>query len=116
MSKVTDFPPNLADSVPATIILGATNSDVIDLHGCTLVGLSVPAGYSGSGFYFKAAAGDAANVGPLKAEDTPYFVGCTAGDRVSLTPAVFKSWRFIQLVSNTAQIADCAIQLHASPV
>ena len=96
----------------ATIASGQTASSAVDLAGTALVGISLPAAFTGTALTFSAA---------LTVDGTYQSVRDGAGNAISKTvaqgqyipidPALFHGVRFLKVTSGSAEGADRVVTL-----
>lgn len=101
----------------ATILSGQTASDAIDLSGCELVGLIMPAAFTGTSIKILSSptlGGTYQNIYPSGAD---YSMTVAASKNIPVENlAIMAGWRFIKLVSSGAEGADRSITLAVRPV
>lgn len=104
------------DSI-ALIQDGETLSNAIDLHGTSLVGLSVPAGFSGSQLsIYSAISFDGTYRVVKNINGTAATMTCVADEHIALVPFDLASVRYVKVLSNVSQVGDCEITLVTRPV
>src|SRR5574343_182709 len=118
MATADEFPSNLR-SVTATITVATstTVSAAVDLAGCVLVGIQMPATFTGTALTFQAA---------TTLTGTYQAVYGTGGSAVSYTvansrfiavdPAALMGVRFLKVVSGSAEGANRDIELIVRPI
>lgn len=112
MPKSFEYQNNIAYDQSVTILDSATESSTADLHGCTLVGLVLPAGLEGTSMTFKSSD---------SLDGTYYGIFDQAGNAASFTVAasryvsfdldVFKAVRYLKVVAGTSQTGSVEIGL-----
>lgn len=102
--------------ITATILSGATDSDVIDLAGRTLCGISMPAAFTGTALTFKIDNGGSTY--QLMADGAGADVSKTvaASKYIKLNPSDFAGVDKLKLVSGSAEGADRQIVVHVRDV
>jgi hypothetical protein len=101
----------------ATIANGATDSGEIDLAGCTLCGVFLPAEFDGTALKFKAAsAAGGTFVAVVDGAGADVSKTCAASKYLPLNPADFAGVRFLKLTAGTAQTGDSVLTLAVRPV
>lgn len=109
--------PNLLENSPATIANGQAASAPIDLYGVALVGISLPAAFTGVTLTFQVSVDNGQTYQPLyKADGTAYSVTVAAGRYVQIPPYDFAGIRFLKIVSGSNEAADRALTLVGRPV
>lgn len=114
--------PILTSDKNATIVAGQTVSDIQDLKGGFLVGLTIPANFDGTGIKFQGSR-DGVSFIPLYntagVELTITITGSipVGGIGVSIVPSDFAMWQFLKLVTTSAQATtDTVIGLVTRPL
>jgi|DEB19_MinimDraft_3_1074340.scaffolds.fasta_scaffold00956_13 hypothetical protein len=104
------------DSI-AIILAGATLSNAVDLHGTSLVGISVPSSFSGSQLsIYSAISFDGVYRVVKNINGTAATMTCVANEHIALVPFDLASVRFIKVLSDVSQGGDCEITLITRPV
>ena len=95
-----------------TILNTATDSDDTDLGQATLVGVYIPASFTGTSISFKAATTQDGTYAPIK-DGAGALVSKTvaAGDYITLDPVTFAGVQFLKVVSGSAEGADRSLIL-----
>jgi len=104
-------------AVPATILVGATESNEVELNGTVPVGIYVPAGAEGVTLTFKASADEGGTKVPVvDIANVAYSVtiGATAS-YVSIAGAVFKGVHYLTVVAAQQAGSDLNLILSCRP-
>ena len=116
MPNATDFQAIVA--VPtATIANGATTSGAIDLGGCTLAGIQLPAAFTGTSLKFQAATTLGGTYQTLidgLGNDVSKTVA--QGKFLRLSPGEFAGVQFLKIVSGSAEGGARTLELAVRPV
>lgn len=118
MPSAKDFSPLVCYDLTATVANGGTDSDAVDLHGCALAGLIMPAAFTGTSV--KLLACDTLT-------GTYVLVADGAGADVSITVTTSKyvavpnltllaGIRFLKLRSSGAEAAERTVRLVVRPI
>lgn len=112
MSSSSEFQSVLRSDTLAMIQAGDTFSNALDLHGTALIGLSIPAGFTGSSLTVHSATTFGGTYQQVRNTDnSPATITCAAGFYYALVPFDLAGCRFIKLESNASQAADCLMTL-----
>lgn len=119
MSNTNEFPTRISNTVhneilSAIIPINSTTSVGIDLSGCTLVSMWIPALFTGTEISFLGSF-DGTTYSDLyrTVDDSLIFTPITAGRMYLLNVADLAGMRFLQLKSNATEIAERTILLLA---
>lgn len=120
-----NFPP-IAASTTVTIAQGAALSGAVDLYGCSLVGIQMPATWTAASLSFDVSIDGTTYTALYTVSSalaaTEYAITSPAASYgISLDPAIFAGWRFLKVRSGTAaatvnQAAARVITLIVRPV
>jgi hypothetical protein len=103
---------NYSKAVVITIAVSTTVSAAVDLLGFTLVGLILPAAFTGTAITFQVSDSLAGTYVPLRdATGAAVSVTVAQGTAAVLDPTTFAGWRFVKLVSGSAEAADRTVKL-----
>ncbi len=117
MPNASQFQPNDAYDLTATIASGQTTSGEIDLAGCDLCGLFMPASFTGTTIKIQAAPASGGTFVTVQQGGIDYTLAVAASKYVPVENlAVVAGLRFIKLVSGSSEGADRTITLAARPV
>ena len=93
----------------ATIAVGQTTSNAVDLQGTSLTGLNIPANFSGTQLTFQVS-NDGVNFGNYRNTSNALItITVTPGSAIGIVPSDFASWRYIKFISGTTQATTNAI-------
>jgi hypothetical protein len=101
----------------ATIASGQTTSAEVDLGGTEIVGLQLPASFTGSSITFQVATASGGTYQDMK-DGAGNSVSKTVsqGQYIAIDPALFRGIRFVKLVSGSSEGAARAITVFSIPV
>lgn len=118
MPNASQFQPNDAYDLTAVIASGQTTSGEIDLAGCDLCGLFMPASFTGTTIKIQAApASGGTFVTVQDGAGSDYSLAVAASKYIPVSNlAIVAGLRFIKLVSGSSEGADRTITLAARPV
>ena len=117
MPNAHQFQPNDAYDLTATIASGQTTSGEIDLAGCDLCGLFMPASFTGTTVKIQAAPASGGTFVTVQQGGVDYALTVAASKYVPIENlAVVAGLRFIKLVSGSSEAADRTITLAARPI
>jgi hypothetical protein len=124
MPSVSDFQSKVSfPTVTVTIATSTTVSDAIDLHGCTPVGIFLPATFDGTTVKFQAApAIDGTYVAVEDGGGTPAEITLTASAAskyIAISGAIqqqLRGIRFLKLVTGVQSTTNTVITLAVRPV
>jgi hypothetical protein len=106
-----DRVPVAVDSVSVTIASGQTESGAVDLHGMNLVGIMMPAAFTGTSVTFKGSL-DGVTYNDLYNTDGTALSVTVAADRfILIVPSDFAAVRYLKLVSGSSEGAERTITL-----
>lgn len=114
--SLTLTPVTYAD-LTATIASGQTTSPEVDLGGSTLVGLFMPAAFTGTAITFTTAATTGGTfVAVYDSSGNAISATVSTSRYVALSPTTFAGLRFIKLVSGSSEGGNRTITLATRPV
>lgn len=117
VSKAKRFLQVTTDDLTATIEVGETVSEAIDLHGTFLCGLEIPANFDGSEITFQTSRDGSTYRRARNTSNDIITVTVTPGENTSIAPTDFSMWRYIKLVTTTPQATtDTVIGLVTRPL
>lgn len=102
--KPSDIHPKKLDVKTATIALGASLSDIIDLGAGTPVSIEMPAGWDAANLTFKTGTDGITHQNYYDAADTEVSIPTAAARNIRLNPSDFAGVQFIQIRSGTAAV------------
>lgn len=116
MTSVAEFSPFLAVTT-ATIANGQTTSSAIDLSGTTLVGIQLPASFTGTSLTFQAAttAGGTYQT-VIDGSGTTISRAISQGRYLTLNPIDFAGIQFLKVVSSASEGGQRNLELISRPV
>lgn len=113
MPSSTQFSPQLCYDLTATIAVNASTSGAVDLSGCTLVGLFIPATFDGTTLTITASTtlgGTYVTVQQDHTSSSAYTITTTASQYVPLSNlAIPTGLEFIKLVSGSTQTTTSTV-------
>ena len=99
--------PNPANYIDATIANAATTSGAINLEGKKLVGIEIPASFTGATVSFTQCRSEGGTYIPVYNDDgSLYSVTATDAAYVRVNPAVFAGCAFIKVVSASSESGE----------
>lgn len=104
---------NIFTTHTATILNGQTTSDSIDLQGRGLVGLILPAAFTGSAITFQMSLDGSTFYNVYNAANTQLSMTVTQGRAYLFNPGDLLSVRYIKLVSGSSEGGNRSITLIA---
>ncbi len=104
---------SLIPGVAAVIPISTTKSNAFATTGMNLVGLSMPAAFTGATISFEVSSSLAGTYVPLYkiADNTLVSLTVTAGRAYSVDPALFNGFAFMKIVSASSEAAARTITL-----
>ncbi len=115
--------PNILPQYPTATIVIATSTTIspeVDLGGNTLVGIITPSTFDGTALTFQVSdvsGGTFVVPAASNAASTAYTVTTTASIYTPIDPIVTKGWRFIKIVTSSAQTTtDTILKLVTRPI
>jgi hypothetical protein len=109
--------PNLIEETTTTIANGQGSSLAVDLYGVALVGISIPAAFTGIALTFQVSVDNGQTYQPMyKADGTAYSVTVAAGHYIQIPALDFAGIRFLKVISGSNEAADRVLTLVARPV
>jgi hypothetical protein len=113
MPTSTDFSPKVCYDLTATIAVSGTTSGAVDLSGCTLVGLFIPATFDGTTLTITASPTLGGTYVPVQVDHTSasaYTITTTASQYVPLSNlAIPAGLEFIKLVAGSTQTSTSTV-------
>lgn len=106
-----DFIKNISYQSTVTIANGATLSDAVDLSGYVLVGLIIPAAFTGTTITFSMSDDNATFYGINNAGGTALSATVAVSKCILFTPGDFVGIRHLKLTSGSAEAAARTIKL-----
>lgn len=101
----------------AFIQSGDALSNAVDLFGTSIVAISTPAEYDGTGVTIYGSETFAGTYKEVRnISNVSCTIDCEAGYYYALTPFDLSSVRYVKLLSNTNQTQDCEITLVTRPI
>jgi hypothetical protein len=98
----------------ATIANGASTSSAIELGNATVVGVYIPAAFTGTAITFTACSTATGTFSPLKdGAGAAISKTVAAGDYIYLDPVLFAGVAFVKIVSGSAEAAARTLTLVA---
>ena len=98
--------------IPVTITSGQTVSSSVDTKEQAIVGIEIPATFTGVALTFQTASNPAGPFQPLtKTDGTNYSIVVAQGKNVIIPPTDLAGWRIVKLVSGAAEGATRVINL-----
>jgi hypothetical protein len=119
MSNTNEFPTRIVNTtrdttLSAVIAISGTTSAALDLSGCTLVAMTIPALFTGTEISFQGSFDGTTYVDLYRTvDDALIYTPITAGRTYLLNVADLAGIRFIKLKSNATEIAERTILLLA---
>jgi hypothetical protein len=86
-------------------------SNAVDIGGSVLVGLFLPAAFTGTSVTFQAATTLNGTYGTVQSGGADYTVNVTQGKYAAVDPTVFSGLRYIKVVSGSAEGGNRTITL-----
>ncbi len=116
MPTVSDF-QSVINSIAATIPASGTTTAAIDLGGTSLVGIQLPASFTGTGLSFQVATTLSGTYqGVIDGSGTTLLKTIAAGKYLMLDPSEFAGIQFLKIVSNATEAAQRDLTLITRPV
>ena len=100
-------------NLTATILSGQTESDVIDSRGASLIGIIIPAAFTGTSLTFEVGSGpDGSTLADYyNAAGTQISVAVAPSRYVGMAAIDFAPTRFLKIISDQSEGADRAVIL-----
>ena len=109
MVDASNFKPVMVDTLTATIPVGSTESNIIDLKGTTLAGYELPTEFDGTEIGFTASI-DGVNFSTVYDPDGNTITHTVASDRTVIVPVnEFAGLRHMKFVAATAQTTTSTV-------
>jgi hypothetical protein len=116
MTSLREYPSSLTITT-ATIASGQTTSAAVDLSGTTLVGLQMPASFTGTSVTFQVATSAAGTYQSMTSSTGSALTFTVAGGKyVAANPTDFAGVQYFKLISGSSEGADRIIELVTRPV
>ena len=116
MPSITSFPPFLG-TTNAIIANGQTTSGAVDLAGTSLVGIQMPATFSGATITFQVATSLGGTYQTMiDGSGTTVTRTVSQGKYVMLSPADFAGIQFLKIVSSASEGAQRTLELVCRPI
>jgi len=107
-----DYQKKVEVDLSATIASGQTTSGEIDLYGCTLCGLFMPAAFTGTTIKISASPTSGGTFLPVQSSGADYSLTVAASKYVPIENlSIIAGVRYIKLVSGSSEGADRSITL-----
>lgn len=116
MPNAAEFPARLCYDLSVVIASGQTSSGAVDLQGTTLVGIQLPATFTGTALTFTAATAIGGTYQAVYSSGSAYSVTVAQGKFIALDPSVFAGIRFIKIVSGSSEGGARTLELATRPV
>lgn len=118
MPNTSEFQPKTCFDKTASIASGQTTSGEIDLGGCALVGVFMPAAFTGTTLKIQTAPASGGTFVTLQdGAGSDYSLTVAASKYVPVSNlAIVAGMRFIKFVSGSSEAADRTITLATRPV
>ena len=94
-----------------TIANGATVSDIVDVQGHGLVGIIIPAAFTGTTLTFQGSFDNNTFVAMYDSAGTELSVTVSTSRMISFCPSDFVSPRYLKIVSGSAEGAERIVEL-----
>lgn len=108
--------PSLAYT-PAVIAISGNTSAEIDLQGNTVVGVHMPAAFTGTSITFQAAQGSGGTYQPVKdGAGNSYSLTVAAAQFIPIDPVKMSGVRFMKIVSGSTEAAERTLQVVSKPI
>jgi hypothetical protein len=116
-SSATSFTDSRAQTTATiTVASNATTSAEVDLGGTNIVGLQMPAAFTGTTVTFLVATASGGTYQPLvDGAGSAVSKTVAASKYVGIDPTLFRGVRFVKLVSGSSEGADRAITVFSIP-
>lgn len=113
MAQAANYFGNQIVGKPVTIFTGGTKSSVVDLLGYSLVGIIIPAAFTGTALSFETSDAADGTFVPVKSTTSGSALSYTVaqGTYAAIDPKDFAGVRFIKFVSGSTEIADRVIKI-----
>lgn len=117
MSESWEFPSLLRYDKEVLILDGDSLSTPVDLQGTHIVGVIVPATFSGTQLRVHAASSIAGTYREVRnTSNNPAVITCATNYHYAVVPFDLASVRYLKLQSNQSQIGETTIQLVTRPL
>jgi hypothetical protein len=117
MPKTNDYNPNVSTDTIAVIAASGTTSAEVDLMGTKVVGVYIPATFTGTTLKFSSAhtAGGTSFV-MQDGLGSDYTVTVATGKYIALDPVKFVGVRFLKIISGSTESAERSLVLATLPI
>lgn len=108
--QVTELVDRTVEPLTATIAISGTTSDAVKLYGCTAIGFTIPAAFTGTAITFTGSMDDGTTFVTIKDQlnsTVTYTVSVDSG--YALDAAIFAPYDQIKIVSNDTEAAARSI-------
>lgn len=107
------IPIGTLNQAPASIIISTTTSSAVATQGCALVGIQLPAAFTGTTITFQVATSLAGTYQTLKSTTSGSSLSYTVaqGTYVAIDPKDFQGVQFIKVVSGSSEAAARSLTL-----
>lgn len=106
---------NRVDYIEADIQSGTTTSQTLDLCGSSLVGIYMPAAFTGTAITFQVSV-DGTNFQPMYQGSTQYSISVSAGRYQQIPGSDFAGIRYLQVVSGSSETGLRKLMLAVRPL
>lgn len=110
------YTKNESKTATITIATSTTISDVVDLGASAVLGIEMPAAFTGTTLAIHGASTSGGTYAAITLSGAANPITVAAGGRYSLDPLLTAGWPFIKVVSGTAEVANRSIVLLCRPV
>lgn len=111
MSQVSDFADRSVSVLTATIEIGQTDSDIINMNGATLKTIFMPAAFTGTKINFEVSYDGSTFAPYANVDDNLVEITVTAGRAYGLAAIDFFGVLSFKIVSDSAEAAERSIIL-----
>lgn len=118
MPSSSQYQPNDCYDLTVTIASGQTTSGEVDLTGCDLCGIFMPAAFTGTTLKIQAASAPGGTFVTVQdGAGNDYTLTVAASKYIPISNlAIVSGLRFIKFVSGSSEAADRALTLAARPI
>lgn len=111
MAEVNDFSNNPVSILTATIEIGQTDSDIINMNGATLKTIFIPAAFTGTAITFEVSYDGTTFAPYANVDDDLVEITVTAGRAYGLAAIDFFGVLSFKIISDSAEAAERSIIL-----
>ena len=105
------------ETTTATIANGATTSGVVELGASAVLGIEMPAAFTGTALAIHGASASGGTYAPLRdSGGTALSITTAAGYRHYIDPLITAGWAYIKVVSGSTEGGSRVITLTVRPV